>query len=373
LRECPKSPDAQAARKETAGERDAIEEHLAAARVALDRGDPGAARRHLQELRRIWPDEPRVVALGREIDVRDAAMQRARRRRLIAAVSIAVVAILAVAIGMGIRSGRERQVREHPRSGIVDLTPQSPAASPTRRISPGTRAGEQATFEIAPGVRMDFVWIPAGTFRMGSPASEHEVRITKGFWMGKYEVTQEQWQGVMGSNPSRFTGNGRLPVERVSWNDVQGFIGKLRGPGYRLPTEAEWEYACRAGTTTPFNTGNCLSTSQANYNGNYPYSGCSRGEYRQKTTQVGSFAANAWGLYDMHGNVWEWCSDWYGENYYASSPRDDPRGPSSGTARVLRGGSWSHFAQSCRSAYRYRYTPDARRYSYGFRLTRTAD
>jgi len=246
---------------------------------------------------------------------------------------------------------------------------------------PGTR--EQATFEIAPGVRMDFVWIPAGTFRMGSPASEkdrrdnegpvHEVQITKGFWLGKYEVTQEQWQGVMGSNPSGFNGNSRLPVEQVSWNDIQGFIGKLRGPGYRLPTEAEWEYACRAGTTTPFNTGNCLSTSQANYNGNYPYSGCSKGEYRQKTTPVGSFAANAWGLHDMHGNVWEWCSDWYGENYYASSPGVDPRGPSSGTARVLRGGSWDYYARYCRSAFRIRGTPDSRFSLIGFRLTRTAD
>ena len=136
--------------------------------------------------------------------------------------------------------------------------------------------------------------------------------------------------------------------------------------GCRLPTEAEWEYACRAGTTTPFSTGNNLTTSQANYNGNYPYNNNLEGEYRQQTTPVGSFAANAYGLFDMHGNVWEWCSDWYGG--YSTSAQTNPKGASSGSDRVRRGGGWGSFAYYCRAAYRYYDTPDYNDYNLGFRL-----
>ena len=181
----------------------------------------------------------------------------------------------------------------------------------------------------------------------------------------------------MGNNPSYFKGND-LPVEEVSWNDAKEFIRKLnRKEGtdkYRLPTEAEWEYACRAGTTTPFSTGDCISTDQANYNGNYPGSGCSKGVYREKTVAVGSFAPNAWGIYDMHGNVWEWCDDWYGD--YPASHATDPKGPSSGSVRVLRGGSWFIYASNIRSAYRYGDNPDFRSYpgrwisDIGFRIAR---
>ena len=227
---------------------------------------------------------------------------------------------------------------------------------------------------------MTFVKINAGTFWMGSPSDEadldsdetrHQVTLTKGYYLQTTEVTQGQWKAVMGDNPSYFSSCGDdCPVERVSWNDVQDFISALNTmegtTKYRLPTEAEWEYACRAGTTTPFSFGNCLSTSQANYDGNYPYTGCSSGTYRETPIAVGILGTNAWGLYDMHGNVWEWCSDWYGS--YSSSAVTDPTGPSSGANRVLRGGSWSYGAMGCRSAIRRDYDPDYRDWQFGFRL-----
>lgn len=222
---------------------------------------------------------------------------------------------------------------------------------------------------------IEWVNIPAGTFMMGNPASEkdrsndetqHQVTLSA-FRMSKYEVTFEQYDAFCAatgrSKPNdEGWGRGKRPVINVSWNDAKAFADWM---GCRLPTEAEWEYAARAGTTTPFNTGNCLSTAQANYDGNYPYSGCSKGEYRQKTLPVGSFAANAWGLYDMHGNVWEWCSDWYAA--YPTGAQTNPKGPSTGSYRVYRGGSWLNLAQSCRSASRGNYTPDGRG-EIGFRL-----
>ena len=214
---------------------------------------------------------------------------------------------------------------------------------------------------------------------MGSPSSEvdrssdetqHQVTVSD-FHIGKYEVTQALWKAVMDNNPSNFKGD-ELPVEEVSWNDVQEFLQKLNaktGKTYRLPTEAEWEYACRAGTTTPFNTGNNLTTSQANYDGNYPYNNNAEGEYRNKTMPVGSFPPNTWGLYDMHGNVWEWCSDWYGADYSNSnSPQTNPAGPSSGSFRVFHGGSWYSYAQYCRAAYRSSDAPGRRTDIIGFRL-----
>jgi len=233
---------------------------------------------------------------------------------------------------------------------------------------------------IDPILSAKFVYIKPGSFMMGSPSSEskreddetrHRVTLTKGFYMQTTEVTQGQWKKIMGSNPSDFKSCGdNCPVEDVSWYDSKDFIQKLnqrsRGNKYRLPTEAEWEYSARAGTTTPFNTGKCLSTSQANYDGNYPYTGCSKGEYRKTTVSVASFSPNAWGLYDMHGNVWEWCQDWYGE--YPTSSVTDPTGPISGSFRVLRGGSWHDYARGCRSANRYGSYPDFADYRIGFRL-----
>jgi len=229
---------------------------------------------------------------------------------------------------------------------------------------------------------MEFVYIKPGTFMMGSPSNEpkrdnderqHRVTLTRGFYMQSTEVTQGQWKRVMGSNPSRFKNCGdNCPVEKVSWNDCQEFIRKLNrmegGNKYRLPTEAEWEYACRAGTDTPFSFGGCLSTDQANYDGNYPMPGCSKGEYRKTTVRSASFPPNPWGLYDMHGNVWEWCQDWFGD--YPSGSVSDPAGPSSGSYRVYRGGSWFNSARYCRSADRLRYAPGYRIDYLGFRLAR---
>ncbi len=181
------------------------------------------------------------------------------------------------------------------------------------------------------------VYIKGGTFNMGSPDTEadrqddeyqHRVTVSS-FFMSKFEVTQAQWQALMGNNPSTFNGCSNCPIETVSWFEVHGFLNKLNqktGGKYRLPTEAEWEYAARGGTTTPFNTGNCLSTNQANYHGDFPYQSCSKGNNRSKTVAVGSFDPNLYGLYDMHGNVWEWCSDSYNWDYYRNSPAKDPTG-----------------------------------------------
>lgn len=227
-------------------------------------------------------------------------------------------------------------------------------------------------------LRKGFVKIPAGEFMMGAQNGEadekpvHRVRISSGFEMGKYEVTQAQWEAMMESNPSHFKG-ANLPVENVSWDDVQRFLEKLnaRNDGYlyRLPTEAEWEYACRAGTTTAFASGDSLSSEQANFDGNYPYRSA-KGKYLQRTAAVGSYQPNAWGLYDMHGNVAEWCQDLYSQNYYGQSPSADPTGPTTGSDRVWRGGGWNEIAQVLRSADRSRYAPDYRTNYLGFRLVR---
>jgi len=251
------------------------------------------------------------------------------------------------------------------------------------------------------GARQAFRWIPPTPepFLMGSPESEHArsdderqhpVLLTRGFWMAETACTQALWTAVMGENPSDFKGE-RRPAESVSWSDVQGFIERLNAelaafagrasarPGtvaddrsarwtLRLPTEAEWEYACRAGTTGPFSCGDDITPEQANYNGNYPYRGDRKGLYRQETIDVASLPPNPWGLYEMHGNVWEWCRDWYGE--YPSGLVTDPVGPDSGERRVLRGGGWFGGARNLRSAYRDHFVPGLRfRFpGYGFRL-----
>ncbi|MEW6220414.1 MAG: formylglycine-generating enzyme family protein [Thermodesulfobacteriota bacterium] len=201
------------------------------------------------------------------------------------------------------------------------------------------------------GVRQVLRWIRPGSFQMGSPPNEperfkneeqHEVILTRGFWLADTACSQRLWQAVMGENPSRFKGEAR-PVERVGWEDCQAFLARINeqvpGLELRLPSEAEWEYACRAGTTTPFSFGTTITPDQVNYDGNHPYAGDRKGLYRQETVDVKSLPANPWGLYEMHGNVWEWCADWYGE--YSAATVVDPVGPFTGTGRVLRGGSWS--------------------------------
>jgi sulfatase modifying factor 1 len=218
--------------------------------------------------------------------------------------------------------------------------------------------------------------IPTGTFTMGSPAKEvgrdinetqHRVTLNA-FKMSKYEVTFEQYDlfcAATGREKPKDGGWGRgnRPVINVTWDDATAFATWM---GCRLPTEAEWEYACRAGTTTTFSTGNKLTTSQANYNGNDLYNNNAKGENRRKTMPVGSFAENAYGLFDMHGNVSEWCSDLYGDN--TSGVETKPKGAALGAARGIRGGSWFNFAFNCRSACRYCDSPDYRYDYVGIRL-----
>jgi sulfatase modifying factor 1 len=236
----------------------------------------------------------------------------------------------------------------------------------------GPAKGE--SFSI-PFVNLDMLWCKPGTFIMGSPEDEkdrednetqHEVTLTQGFYLGKHEVTQEQWGKVMGSNPSHFKG-ATLPVERVSWNDAMHFCKKLtqmekaagrlpEGHAYTLPTEAQWEYACRAGTTTVFSFGDEITPKQANYDKNV-----------DKTTPVGTYLANAWGFHDLHGNVLEWCSDWYGA--YPSGSASDPLGSSIGSTRVYRGGGWVFDGWRMRSARRGFRAPVNRFINLGFRLS----
>jgi Uncharacterized conserved protein len=242
---------------------------------------------------------------------------------------------------------------------------------PAPRIQP---LNDEQRAKILAELSNSFVKIPAGEFMMGATNGQsderpvHRVRISRSFEMGKYEVTHAQWEAVMGRLPTGFKG-ASLPVENVSWDDAQEFIEKLNARNdsyvYRLPTEAEWEYACRAGTTTTFAFGDRLNSKQANFY-------ASKETFLGRTTAVGSYQPNAWGLYDMHGNVWEWCQDWYDKDYYAQSPGVDPQGPESGSFRVKRGGSWfANEQQPPRSAIRAHYSPENYMGDLGFRLVRT--
>lgn len=224
--------------------------------------------------------------------------------------------------------------------------------------------------KMDPQTGIAFALIPAGTFRMGTPASErsrepqerqHAVTLSRPFYLGIHEVTQAQWTRVMGVNPSQFTNCPDCPVERVSFFDVQAFIRRLNAtgawPGYRLPTEAEWEYACRAGGVAAYGARATLATSQANYSG-------------RSTTRVGSFPASAFGLFDMSGNVWEWTADDHCP--YPAGPGTDPRGRCSSGLEVIRGGSWHFAADSARCGLRYTHRPRDRGFSLGVRLAHDA-
>jgi eukaryotic-like serine/threonine-protein kinase len=234
--------------------------------------------------------------------------------------------------------------------------------------------------DLGNGVTLEMVEIPGGTFTMGSPPTEAQRREDEGpqrqvrvpdFFMGKYPVTQAQYQAIMGKNPARFQGE-RKPVQRVSWDDAVEFCQKLSqktGKTYRLPSEAEWEYACRAGTTTPFYFGKTITTDLVNYDGNYPYGSAPKGVYRQRTTNVGNFPPNSFGLYDMHGNIWEWCQDTYKTNY-KGAPTDGIAYESGNNNdyRLLRGGSWNDAAWNCRSALRSWLARANSSYDVGFRV-----
>lgn len=247
------------------------------------------------------------------------------------------------------------------------------------------------------------IFINGGTFTMGSAETEagrgpnegpqRQVTITS-FFMGKHEITQKEYEALMGKNNSFFKGD-TLPAENVSWFEaveycnrrsrkeklapaykITGFGDNLtvlwnrKANGYRLPTEAEWEYACRAGTNTPFSTGNNITTDQANYNGYAPYVKNTKGVFLEKTTPVGSFDPNPWGLYDMHGNVLEWCWDWHGD--YSKGDTANPAGVAAGSYRVIRGGSWAGTARGVRSAFRGNNIPSAQNSYIGFRIARNA-
>jgi formylglycine-generating enzyme required for sulfatase activity/ubiquitin len=244
------------------------------------------------------------------------------------------------------------------------------------RIAPNDHGDPTPGEDYVGGSGLEMIWVEPGIFTMGSPASEpdresvetqHEVTLTQGYWLGENEVTQALYEEVMGVNPSQFKGP-ELPVEKVSWDDAIAFIQKLNqreldagrlpeGIGYSLPTEAQWEYACRAGTTTAYSFGATITPEQANF----------KDSGLNKTTDVGSYPANAWGFHDLHGNVWEWTADWFGN--YPAGTVSDPAGAETGSLRVRRGGSWYDLGRHMRSAYRNRRSPDFRFINLGFRLS----
>jgi formylglycine-generating enzyme required for sulfatase activity len=265
----------------------------------------------------------------------------------------------------------------------------------------GVAPGQAAPLPAAPPEITNRLGIPAGKFLMGSPDSfkaappdekpQHEVTLTRAFYLGVYTVTQEEYRRVVGKNPSCFSAEGqdkekvagmdtgRFPVENVSWEDAVAFCARLSallqekqaGREYRLPTEAEWEYACRAGTTTAFWWGDSASSFQANFDGNFPDGNAEKGPFLNRPCRVGSFQSNPWGLYDLHGNVFQWCSDWSAGDYYDRGIKTDPRGPDGGNLRVMRGGCWGgNGSWDCRAAYRGAAEPGDRgaRPGIGFRV-----
>jgi uncharacterized protein (TIGR02996 family) len=260
--------------------------------------------------------------------------------------------------------------------------------------------------EMTNSIGMRFALIPAGRFLMGSPEDEdgryddesvHDVELRRPFWLGVFPVTQRQWKEVMGNNPSFFCAGGSgeamvqgldtddFPVENVSWQDARKFLKNLSAlpeeaalrRTYRLPTEAQWEYACRAGTGVKYafclaRPTRSLCSTQANFDGELPYGGAEQGPVLNRTSQVGGYEANPFGLYDVHGNVFEWCSDWHGTDYYLNSPEADPKGPRKDTHRVARGGSWSQAGRRCRSADRSCWPPRDSDEVLGFRVALAA-
>jgi len=297
---------------------------------------------------------------------------------------------------------------------LLDHLPPEPRITAQSHVSPFTpdqarQAQEAWASQLGLAVvqtnsiGMQLTLIPPGEFQMGSPKDElerqdcehqHLVRITRPYLLGVFSVTQQEYAAVVDKNPSHFQkqkvgqDTSRFPVESVRWLDAVAFCNALSeregrtpcyriqgeevslvdGNGYRLPMEAQWEYACRAGTTTPFSFGKACNGREANCDGNHPYGTSTTGPYLERTTTVGSYAANGFGLYDMHGQVWDLCQDWYDESYYRQSPEEDPPGPTVGSFRVLRGGSWNCYAVYVRSAHRDYFRPTHRRSNIGFRV-----
>ena len=281
---------------------------------------------------------------------------------------IAMVLFLVGAVTLieGCSNGKDPQEKEEP--AVEKVTSVSNEKDITKEPTKKESSGKEEVTDLGKDVKLEMILIPAGKFVMGSPESEkgrskdetqHEVSLTKPFYMGKYEVTQEQWEAVMVNNRSFYRGP-KLPVTSVSWENCQEFIKKLNAKtsgGYRLPTEAEWEYSCRAGTTTAYSYGDSITKNDSNVEG-------------LSTKVVGSYKPNAFGLYDMHGNVWEWCEDWKVD--YPKEAVIDPKGPEAGKNRVLRGGSFTGVGMHSRSANWFDNLPSTWNIDYlGFRLAKT--
>ncbi len=281
---------------------------------------------------------------------------------------IAMVLFLVGAVTLieGCSNGKDPQEKEEP--AVEKVASVSNEKDITKEPTKKESSGKEEITDLGKDVKLEMILIPAGKFVMGSPASEkghrvnetqHEVTLTKPFYMGKYEVTQEQWDAVMVNNRSFYRGP-KLPVTSVSWENCQEFIKKLNAKtsgGYRLPTEAEWEYSCRAGTTTAYSYGDSITKNDSNVEG-------------LSTKVVGSYKPNAFGLYDMHGNVWEWCEDWKVD--YPKEAVIDPKGPEAGKNRVLRGGSFTGVGMHSRSANWFDNLPSTWNIDYlGFRLAKT--
>ncbi|NMG60332.1 formylglycine-generating enzyme family protein [Geitlerinema sp. P-1104] len=284
-------------------------------------------------------------------------------------------------LGAGSLVGESRRVIRSPHSDMTSLIPY--------RLRRRPRTARQYREDLGEGVILEMVQIPGGTFLMGAVEGEENASddefpqrsvTVPEFFLGKYQVTQAQWRAVatglpkiehdLAPDPSTFKGDTH-PVERVNWHQAVEFCQRLTqatGRNYRLPSEAEWEYACRAGTTTPFSFGEIIATDVANYDGNFTYGQSPKGDYREQTTPVGSFPANGFGLYDMHGNVWEWCFDLWHENYEGAPTDGSPWVTGKEQRRLLRGGSWLNNPRYCRSADRDRNTPDDRNNVIGFRV-----
>ena len=296
------------------------------------------------------------------------AMDAARSRRDQQAVAQRAALLLLRNLDAAVKAGDTRQAQAV-LTKLEALIPNDPRLKALReRLAALSGPDTVLTLRIGPTVTMELMLLRPGRFRMGSddtPAAmpPHNVTLSKAFFLGRREVTQEQWQAIMGAAPRGATGP-KHPVTHVSWDDCQAFLTefnkRVRGPKYRLPTEAEWEYACRAGTTTTCSFGDDAAQAAA-------YAWC-RHNAGGAPHRVGAKKPNPWGLFDMHGNVWEWCRDWYGP--YRAANQVDPSGPARGEQRVLRGGSWANSAAVCSSACRYRALPGSRSPTYGFRIAR---
>jgi formylglycine-generating enzyme required for sulfatase activity len=340
------------------GEYQAVEAEIGQLRQLITKPDSELGRDGLELLREM---ESAIAQQAK------AARQDKKKQRIVAGSVFAALIVLIV-----LCSAVQKKQAAEARAKAAEARAKAAEAAEAYERSSGSRAGEQKIFEIAPGVSMTFCWCPAGEFVMGSPASEedrdddeNQVKVTlrKGFWMAKTEVTQAQWQAVMGANPSRFKG-ANLPVETVSWNDAQDFLKKLNarlgsedGGIMALPTEAQWEYAARAGQSGAYSGGALDQVAWWDDNSG------------GTTHPVGTKRANAWGLHDMSGNVWEWCAGWYHEDLPGGV---DPRGPTSGTGRVDRGGSWNYDATGCRVAFRGNGDPTGSNNGIGFRVARSS-